>query len=199
MKETKSHWEKFYKGFRNLEPSSFAIDCVKNFGLKNKVVFDLGCGNGRDTLFIAENNIVIGVEQCKVKTKETENCIFFDNQSIKSFIGKVKKKDSFNFSIYCRFLFHAIDEKLEDDILKWAGKNCQMIFAEFRTDKGKLPDKGHYRRLINSDNFIGKLRKAGFKLDYFIEKNNLSPKKNDNPVLARIVAINKKYENSIKS
>ena len=64
----KKYWSEFY--FNNNEltkkPSLFAQYLVENSVInEGDVLFELGCGNGRDSIFFAKNNIdVTAVDQC---------------------------------------------------------------------------------------------------------------------------------------
>ena len=48
-------------------------------------------------------------------------------------------------------------------------------------------NNNHKRRFIETDIFRKQVMDLGFKELYFIEKNNLSIYKNDNPVLMRLI------------
>jgi len=45
-----AHWNKFYKKFKLLKPSNFSKFIFRKLK-KSKIIFDIGCGNGRDTIF----------------------------------------------------------------------------------------------------------------------------------------------------
>ena len=75
-------WDKFYSNdssFFGDEPSKFALMCYKEF-VKHKVkrILELGCGQGRDSLFFASKGLEvyaidsskIAIENLKSKTKE---------------------------------------------------------------------------------------------------------------------------------
>ena len=48
----KSYWENFYKNKHTLKPSSFAKFVRKFIKGKDLIVYDLGCGNGRDSYYL---------------------------------------------------------------------------------------------------------------------------------------------------
>jgi cyclopropane fatty-acyl-phospholipid synthase-like methyltransferase len=61
----KDYWEAYYKngGPSISECSSFAMYCLPYIDVK-KILFDMGCGSGRDALFFLQNDIpVIAVDK----------------------------------------------------------------------------------------------------------------------------------------
>ena len=63
----KDYWNKFYKKKKAPQKSSsFAVFCTKFLKDKNEIIYDLGCGNGRDTVFFLKKNFrCIGFDQSK--------------------------------------------------------------------------------------------------------------------------------------
>jgi len=208
----KKYWDTFYeKNFSLSEPSSFAIFCKENFlNDKQHSILEFGCGNGRDAFYFAENNFNVIAVDSSSKAIEANNSNLKESPLDKnlSFVaGNIKPlikttKGQYNV-IYSRFTLHAVKEKLEDKIINLSYKNLPkggMFLLEFRTINDPLMNKGdaiskyervtsHYRRFIKSSKFVKKCINAGFQLKYFIEKDNLSVYKEDNPVLARVVLV----------
>jgi len=63
-----------------------------------------------------------------------------------------------------------------------------LLFIETRSDKGKIPDSTHYRRLINKEALKQKLINLNFEILYEIESAGLSIYNNENPILIRLIA-----------
>jgi len=215
LNETKEFWKLFYAK-HNLrdEPSSFAYWCLENYIDSDYNIFEIGCGNGRDSFaFLANGNSIFAIDGCEVA---------IDNNNTKLMDSKYKDRCKFKqldfnhldkFSIehkqtlqninifYSRFVLHAIPEILEDKILNFAYDNMSLkslMIHEFRTNKDPLSKKGmtlssnemltdHYRRFIDLSRFIKKVTNMGFELIYSIESDNLAIFKEDNPVVARVV------------
>ena len=73
----RDYWNTYYNKKLELDyPSNFARDIVKNLK-KGSVLIDLGCGNGRDSLFFAENGLnVIAIDMSEAAiTKLRKTCI----------------------------------------------------------------------------------------------------------------------------
>ena len=66
-----------------------------------------------------------------------------------------KLNNSYDYA-YCKFLFHAISEDIEDVILKWLRKNIKnSIFIETRIHNKLKPnvEETHYRRYFTEEEF----------------------------------------------
>lgn len=208
----KKYWDAFYgKKFNLSEPSTFASFCKETFlNDKEHSILEFGCGNGRDAFFFAENNFkVIAVDSSSkaikannenLKDSPLDKNLQFVEENIKTSIKS--NKGDYNV-IYSRFTLHAVNKKSENKIVSAAYKNLPeggLFLLEFRTINDPLMKEGeaiskyerittHYRRFVQSSKFVMKCINEGFQLKYFIEKDNLSVYKNDNPVLARIVLV----------
>ena len=172
------YWNKFYKKFNLAKPSSFAEFVYKKIKIKKNLlsIIDIGCGNGRDTLFFLKKGfLIVGLDKSRVAIIENKkkNKNFIKLDICKKNILK-KKYDI----IYCRFFLHSINIKEESiffDNLKKISKKKTLIYLEFRTDKDPLLKKGkilsaneriygHYRRFINMNQFKKKVVLKGFKI-----------------------------------
>jgi ubiquinone/menaquinone biosynthesis C-methylase UbiE len=202
------YWDEVYSKVENIKkPSSFAKFCIKKFidRKKNKKLLDIGCGDGRDTLFFSKKLDSTGIDKSKaainflkLKYFNYQNCKFYRFNLDYLNNANLLKYDY----IYLRFLIHAInlssEKKLFIYLKKKLIKKNSLIMAEFRSDKDPLMKLGkkiskyerytdHYRRFINFENFKCKLKKLGFKIIYNIERRGLSIAGNDNPILCRFI------------
>ena len=204
----KYYWDKYYfKNKKSFPRSSFANFCFKKYiknKKKDKRLIDLGCGNGRDTIFFSKKINSLGVDRSQEAIINLKKKYFYD----KNLSFKLGDFDKINFKtigkfdyIYLRFVFHAIKENIQKRIIKnikYLMKKKCTVMAEFRTDKDPLKKLGkklseserftdHYRRFINLEKFINHLERGSYKVIYVIEKKGLSIFKKDNPVLARVI------------
>lgn len=197
------YWNKFYKNFKVERETKFALFVYKKlskFKTKFKMI-DVGCGNGRDTIFFIKKKIdIIGVDQSNI-IKKNRN-VFKKNFIKKNICMKnLNLKKKFDV-VYARFFIHAINEKDQKNFLnnvKKIIKKKGFIFFEFRTTKDPLIKKGvkiskyeryddHYRRFIQPNQFIKKLKEIGFKILYFKTSNKFAVYKNQKPNICRIIS-----------
>jgi len=209
------YWNKFYSQIKTtIEPSSFAKFCVERIISKDKSlnIVELGSGNGRDSFYLSTNNHkVFALEQSEeaIKIEQEYLDMLIKNDMKLSLIND--NFIDFNFKeivdnvdiFYSRFTMHSINEEAETTILNNVFDNLSSggIFAiEARTTKDPLALKGmkigvnecitdHYRRFIDTNNFIQKALHTGYQLRFFTEEDNLSIYKGDNPVLMRIILV----------
>ncbi len=206
------YWENFYKAngkdSKISNCSTFATFCMdKYFKNKEMHIVELGCGNGRDSVYFAQNHLdTTAIDQSITAINITKklfkkSMLHFLNTSKADFVeidyGKYGKIDVF----YSRFTLHAITKNDESILLPKIYKALQpkgLFCVEVRTIKDPLFGVGvscgdntyltdHKRRFIDSNEFLKQVLTLGFKLLYFVEEDNLSIHKNDNPVLMRII------------
>lgn len=199
----KEYWHKYYK--KNYSPykeSDFA-KFVLQFLEKEKYLLELGCGNGRDSIFFSKNLInVLAVDQVSDEINFLNSN--FSNERIKFICDdftNLEVLDNFDY-IYSRFTIHSITESEEDRVLKWVFKHLYkngLFFIESRSINDIMYNNGtklsinenftdHYRRYMNKDKFISKLEYIGFKIRYSIEDKGLAVSEKEDPFIVRIIA-----------
>ena len=208
----KEYWNKFYKEHgadSNIHnKSSFASFCQEEFfKYKNLRIVELGSGNGRDSIFFAKcNHKVIAIDQSTVAVDIEKNNL--PKNISDNLIAKADNFITENYAVYgninifySRFTIHAINKDEEQIIIPKVYNHLDdggLFCIEVRTTKDPLYGVGkdmgdntyftdHSRRFIDSNIFLRDALNIGFKLRYFVEKDNLSVYKDDNPVLMRII------------
>ena len=200
MKTITNHWDKFYKVGHLLKPSSFS-KFVLQYTKKNKTLIDVGCGNGRDTLFFIKNKIrASGADNSKVAISSNQEISQKSFFKINICQNKINIKKKFDY-IYARFFIHAInlnDEKKLFKNLRTISKKNSLIFLEFRTtsdplmNKGKKISKyeriyGHYRRFIDVKKFKERLMKNKFIIKSCKESSSFAKFDKEKPSVCRMI------------
>jgi hypothetical protein len=94
-----------------------------------------------------------------------------------------------------RFFLHAVTKAIQDVVLDSAQEvlpKGAMIAMEFRTEKDKTEKHifgSHYRRFIPMSEVVAELGKRNFSIEHAEEGRGLSPYKEEDPFLCRIIAI----------
>ena len=187
------YWENFYSNFTLSVESDFARTVEKS----NSII-DFGCGNGRDSLYFAKDRRVLACDSCNTALEKIQHpnietfCFDFEDEPYLFY----QRHNEYDIG-YMRFILHAVDKKVQSNILTCAKHSIKIggkIYIEARSDKGELPDISHYRRLINKDELVDTLLYDSFKIIFIEEGRGFSKTKTEDPVLIRIVAINKYKE-----
>ena len=112
------YWDNFYRKKKSPDKETpfarFVYKKIKSLRLK---MFDIGCGNGRDTIFFNKKKIkCIGLDKSGEIIKKNKRVYkeFANNFFKKNFCNFFEKKNDEPFIIYSRFTWHSInysDEK----------------------------------------------------------------------------------------
>ena len=209
----KKYWDNYYhrhgKDRSITRPTSFAKFCLKNFFNRIKLnIIELGSGNGRDAIYFANHNHNVTAIDQSIKAIDIEKeCLDtkIKNKLLPKALDFVLEDYSQYEKInifYSRFTLHSITKSDEIILLSKvynALENEGLFCIEARTIKDPLFGlgefcgqntyiyNGHKRRFIDSKIFRKQVSELGFKELFFIEQNNLSIYKNDNPILMRII------------
>tara|TARA_B100001093_G_C26802639_1_gene1004112 strand:- start:662 stop:1306 length:645 start_codon:yes stop_codon:yes gene_type:complete len=209
----KEYWNKYYLHHGQEKEistnSSFAKFCLNNLFLgKTLSIVDLGAGNCRDAAYFAQlKHNVYALDQSSTIAEVGKECVGAEfrqylHPEVVDFVSKDYSKLGKIDVFYSRFTLHSISEKDEIILLQKVFrklKNGGLFCIEARTIKDALYGAGekcevntfmmdgHKRRFIDSRKFRDEVSNIGFKELYFIEQDNLSVLKDDNPVLMRII------------
>ncbi len=199
-----NYWNRFYSNNIILsKPSKFAIFSSKYLKNYQGTLFDIGCGNGRDTIFFHKKNIkIIGLDisnQAIRRNKKKIKKKFLKFMRV-NFCQYFNKKIGYKFSIYSRFTMHTINHKEEEIFFKSIinQPNLQYLFIETRTTDDELFGIGkkigkneyfsdHYRRFIIPKEFKKRFKKK-FQIIFFKKSKNFAKYKNYKPNVLRIIA-----------
>lgn len=174
------YWRSFYSSEKPPErPSDFAKFCLPF--LKGKSLVDIGCGNGRDANFFAEQELeVTGIDP---NSNPLFDSFDFVQASLDNF--PTLNKDI----LYSRFLLHCLTPKEENKLIEIAG-NFKQFCVEARSDSENHPFlySEHYRRPINLYLLKEKLKSKGWEITYSGESKGWASYKKEDPMVLRIIA-----------
>jgi cyclopropane fatty-acyl-phospholipid synthase-like methyltransferase len=196
--------ENYYKNNdKPFKPSPFA-EFVLSYIEKEKKLIELGCGNGRDSIYFAEQKDIniLALDQAEAEIDFLNRNFNYDNLIFSSEdftdLSIVEKFDY----VYSRFTFHYISEEQENNVLKWIKSNLNkdgLFFIEARSIKDDLYRQGiqisatenitdHYRRYMNLDLFIEKLKEVNLEVIYSVDSKDIAVHKGENSIIIRIIA-----------
>ena len=201
-----NYWNQYYlrKEKEIQEPSDFA-KFVLPYMETHKKIMDIGCGNGRDSIYFSQNGLeVTGVDASEeaishLNQYNMKNSMFVCDDFVTCKALYQVQYDYF----YSRWTIHAVSEKQEWELLKnvsSAIKKKGLFFIEARSIKDDLFGKGskiakntysyndHFRRFIVKKELEEKLEKLEFEIIYEKEDKGLSKTTVSDPVLIRIIA-----------
>jgi cyclopropane fatty-acyl-phospholipid synthase-like methyltransferase len=202
MVDSKEYWEGYYKN--NPDPfgeSQFAR-FVAGFLNQGESLYELGCGNGRDSMFFGKKGVeVVAFDQCEneigyLESKNEMPNLHFESGDFTNLGNRTKVNH-----IYSRFTLHSVSEDKEVDTLAWAYNHLLsrgFLFVEIRGVNDDLYGKGekvgidefvtsHYRRFVVFEDFVQRIQRAGFEVIYKIESKGLAPHGDDDPAVIRVV------------
>ena len=202
-----AYWNDFYRKNppASMQESAFAR-FVARYVEKDKVLVDIGCGNGRDSFFFGRLGLtVIGIDASdeiisKLGEVASDGHSFVCGNFIndKSVYGK--RADYF----YSRFSLHAINAEGQDELIRNVHDSLGAggkFFIEVRCVRDSKFGKGeevepnafildgHYRRFVVMEELLSALIKAGFHIKYAEQEKGFAPFGGDDSEIIRIVAV----------
>ncbi|MGF6179706.1 SAM-dependent methyltransferase [Massilia sp. UYP32] len=204
---TKDHWENYYQNQHGATPppSQFAAFIAAEYG-NNTQIFDLGCGNGRDTVFFSQySSNVIGVDGSEAAVHAASALTdrlgrqarfihaLVEDERLPQKLTEHKQSDM-PVILYSRFFLHAITAEQEQEFFNIVTALCScpgdIVALEFRTIRDRdLPKvtSAHYRRYIDPISVITAGCKIGLTVEYFVEGFGYAKYKNDDAYVARVI------------
>lgn len=200
----KNYWIEYYK--KNLaphEPSRFALDILEKLE-KGKSLLELGCGNGRDSIFFAGNGLkVTAIDQAENVIADLNqrysDIEFLTDDFVESSLFVERAFDY----IYSRFTLHTITKNEQSKVIDKAYhslKDGGLLLIEARSTKDLIYGLGervgehefiyedHYRRFVDKTELEEELTGKGFKITISEEGRGFAPLKDQDPILLRIIA-----------
>lgn len=202
------YWDGYYSrqdGAGFACPSQFAVFVLGELRGKT-LVYDFGCGSGRDSLFFAmAGHAVVGIDKsrtairlCKERIGDYDKAFLSAPRFIQGDVGDGNLFDALppgrsemGKAVYSRFFLHAVTREEETRFFGLAARICRpgdMLAMEFRTmrdigQKKATPD--HFRRYLDPLAVMAAGADAGFAARYFIEGFGFAKFGNDDAHVAR--------------
>lgn len=209
-----SYWPRFYRTQRVTIPSPFAAAVAVELSEPSQII-DLGCGNGRDSVFFARlGHQVLGLDLAA--TAIDQAMFSAANQDARSAaFEQADLRDPATLSsaieshfatapvIYARFLLHAVTEEVEASLLDVLANELPpggRCYFEFRTMADQNIHKHfgrHYRRFINLEDFVAKaVAKGPMECVYKVEGRGMAKFGGEDPVVGRVHLLRSRAEAS---
>ena len=199
------YWNTYYESHRlnSTAPSQFASFVLNEFSERQDFI-DIGCGNGRDSIFFnsfGKSVLAIDGSDKVIKLNQSaaekfgwnikfELCDFSSDFSINRILKRFEKAYSCPV-LYARFFIHAIGnaeiEKFLDFTRLLMGEKG-VLCLEYRTDKDRALEKvteAHFRNYISPEELEAWLRSRNMKTTYFCEGFGYAKYKADDAFVAR--------------
>jgi SAM-dependent methyltransferase len=205
------YWSSFYEKNDFNKGSTFQEFVSSHAGVP-EVVIDIGCGQGRDSFAFAQaGKTVIGLDRSDVGIEHANNkartesldslnfavCDVSNEEQLAAMIESAREQaDGGDVCFYMRFFLHSIPEETQDALMQIIADHTKpgdVFAAEFRTDKDedhtRVFGDTHYRRYQNADEFSMRLKgEYGWGVAFETEDRGLSPYKDEDPTLYRVIA-----------
>ena len=203
-----AYWNGYYSQKSSLTyPSQFCLFALGEMKPSDLVV-DLGCGQGRDALYLASQGFqVLGVDGSESAVaacrQEAERrgirnaefiCSPIESAALLTRLAQLRQEHSGSLFIYSRFFLHAIDAASEEKLLQMVKRLTlpgEMLALEFRTWRDERLSKttpDHYRRYVDPTATIRALTHAEFDIRYFVEGFGFAKYRTDDAHVCRILA-----------
>ena len=202
------YWDDFYKNLTLSVPSQFCAMVAVEVP-KSSTIVELGCGNGRDSLYFASQGLrVCAVDLSQQAIKACSAAAKRSGLGHAQFsVGSLARSEDISALFesarnvagsgevigYSRFVMHSINdeqEKLFLNSIAEAMRNGEKIYFEFRSKEDETLSKtfgNHYRRFVDTRSFETYLISLGFESLYSITGQGMAKYKDEDPFVSRLI------------
>jgi SAM-dependent methyltransferase len=198
------YWDEYYAAratTRRPLPSQFATFVAGELERPHRVI-ELGCGNGRDSIFFASyGHQVTGVDGSEAAVQACSALAGALGESatfLQSAIDDPALADRLSGSegphlLYARFFVHAITDAEEQRFLDLAAALTSpgdVLAVEYRTVRDQVGAKetgAHYRRFVLPATFQARALERGFEVTYAVEGFGFAKFRHDDAYVARTI------------
>ena len=169
------------------------------------VLVDVGCGNGRDTRFFAEQGYAVtGLDAVpnasrrllkEMEPEQRPEVLPFNLESLRQTLA-AGARASFSpepVTVYGRFLLHALSDRTRQHFGRYTSmalRSGGRGYLEFRTERDSSRRKAfgeHYRQYLDPDLVVAEATAAGARVLHVEQALGLSPFENEDPHLCRMI------------
>ena len=198
------YWDEYYAAretTRRPLPSQFATFVAGELERPHRVI-ELGCGNGRDSIFFAGyGHDVTGVDGSHSAVHACSTLADALGESatfLESAIDDPALADRLSGSegphlVYARFFIHAITDGEEERFLDLAAAITSpgdLLAVEYRTVRDQVGAKEtglHFRRFVLPATFQARALSRGFEVTYAVEGFGFAKYRHDDAYVARTI------------
>ncbi len=196
------YWDTYYaarSSTRRPLPSQFATFVAGELEGPHRVI-ELGCGNGRDSIFFAGNGHDVtgvdgsqaAVDACSALAAALGEPATFLRAAIDDpeLAQRLSGSDGPH-AVYARFFVHAItdeEEKTFLDLCAGITSPGDVLAVEYRTVRDQVGAKetgAHYRRFVLPASFQSRASERGFEVTYAVEGFGFAKWRHDDAYVAR--------------
>lgn len=204
MIEQNKIWTEFYTGNAQIyTPSHFAMSVLPQMEPGRRLL-DVGCGNGRDSQFFAQNGLqvtAVDLNQEAIAILQ-KNCPSVRAVCDNAATSTIFAGESYDY-VYTRFFIHALRAEDEARVLKQcyaAMHEGSKLFIETRCIEDELCGEGvqisetewavegHYRRFIIPEKLTAELDALGLRNIRSEKSRGFAPFQGNDPIVLRIIA-----------
>ncbi len=212
IRDERDRWNDFYRSRRldiPTEPSEFASWAQDRWASAEhppEQVVDLGCGNGRDSVFFAEHGLrvvgadfsVVGLRQARAHAKQADvsaQLLEWNLNSLRETLTRAAllAHDPGPRVVYARLLLDALPDHARPQF--WAAVRMLLAgggqcFLEFRTEKDRRTRKKfgrHFRRFLDPDLVLTEAAGVGAEVVERLEGRGLAVLDHEDPYVCRLV------------
>lgn len=201
--EARTHyWDEYYAARSTMVrrlPSQFAVFVAGELEGRHRII-ELGCGNGRDSMFFASyGHEVVAVDAsqaaidgCRALADTLgERASFISSRIEDPALPSIVRGEAGPRLVYARFFLHAITEDEERDLVTLAAAVTDpgdMLAVEYRTvrdSSGVKVTDDHYRRFVLPAAFEARALGNGFDVIYSVEGFGFAKHGQDDAYVAR--------------
>lgn len=200
------YWASYYasrttSNNSRLIPSQFATFLAGELGRPHRVV-ELGCGSGRDALFLAGyGHDVLGVDAAEPAVQGCTELARTLQIPARFLVGAVDDPalaqrigpSSTPTVLYARFFLHAITDEEEVgffDLAETVTTSGDLMAVEYRTVRDMAQQKvtaAHFRRYLQPTAFQLRAAQRGFEVEYAVEGFGFAKYDQDDAYVARVM------------